>query len=102
MERAVNLLELKAVAVALLDSLIASSAEQSIPIDSKADFYWEVPPESLYSVKDQQQQLDVGRLSDDWEFIRPLASDPDGATPLALIHLASILRFVAEGTVPEK
>ena len=98
MEKAVNLIELKAVAIALLDSLISASAERAIPIDANADFYWEVPSESIYRVKDTQPQLDVGRLSDDWDFIRSLASNPDDATPFALIHLAPILRFIAEST----
>lgn len=95
MEREVSLLELKAVAVSLLDSLIYSSGKDTVVIDPNTDFYWEVPLESLYAVKTSQPQLDVGRLSDDWEFIRPIADDPQAATPLALIHLAPILRYLA-------
>lgn len=102
MERAVDLVELKAVANALLDSLISSSGEKSVPIPPNSDFYWEVPPDSLYCVNDTQPKLDVGRLSDDWDFIRPLASKPNDATPLALIHLAPIIRFIAEAGLKKK
>lgn len=96
----IDLEELKSVATALIDSLAQAGGERSIPIDPVADFYWEVPPESLYSVKGRQPTLDVGRLSDDWDLIRPIALDSTSATPLALIHLAPILRFLAERVKP--
>jgi hypothetical protein len=100
MGQEVNLRELKAVALALIDSAIDANGGPSVRIDSSADFYWEVPPESLYLVRDEQPKLDVGRLSDDWEFIRPIAADANGATPLALIHLAPLLRYLAERVKP--
>jgi len=91
----VKLTELRAVAMALMDSLIKEAPEGSVKIDDKADFYWEVPSDALYSVTKNQPQLDVGRLSDDWEFIRSIAESPSDATPLALIHLAPLLRALA-------
>jgi hypothetical protein len=94
--KGIDLGELKAVAVALIDSVIEQQGSQTMPIEPNADFYWEVPLEGLNEVKDKQPQLDVGRVSDDWEFIRSIASDRSAATPLALIHLAPVLRFLAQ------
>lgn len=102
MEKEVDLEELKAVAIALIDSAIRENKGGTVRIRSDADFYWEVPSDALYGVKGKQPQLDVGCLSDDWEFIRSMAQDPSGATPLALIHLAPILRFIGEGTNEKK
>ena len=96
MEKVVDLRELKAAAVSLIDTLIRLNGKDSITIDADADFYWEVPLDDLYSVKRDPPQLDVGRVSDDWEFIRPIASDPSAATPLALIHLAPVIRYLSD------
>jgi len=100
MERVVNLSELKAATMSLLDDLIRLHGSNTIAIDPNADFYWEVPTESLYSVNHDSPKLDVGRVSDDWEFIQPIAKDPGAATPLALIHLAPVLRYLAERVKP--
>lgn len=100
MERVVNLAELKVAAVALIDNLIQLHGKDTIAINPDADFYWEVPLEALYEVKGTQPQLDVGRVSDDWEFVRPVAADAGAATPLALIHLAPVLRYLSERVKP--
>ncbi len=100
MEKVVNLAELKAATVALLDSLIQLHGKDTVEISSDADFYWEVPLDALYAVKGNPPQLDVGRVSDDWEFVRPIATDAGAATPLALIHLAPVLRYLSERVKP--
>jgi len=100
MDQEVNLHELKTVALALIDSAISANNGPSVRIEPTSDFYWEVPSESLHVDRDEQPKLDVGRLADDWEFIRPIAADANAATPLALIHLAPLLRYLAERVKP--
>lgn len=68
---------------------------ERLPLKEDQDFYWEVPSDKLYDVK-ATPQLDIGRLSDDWEFLEPLARDKSQAIALMLIHVAPLLRHIGE------
>jgi hypothetical protein len=100
MEKVVNLAELRAATVALLDNLIELHGKETIAIDPDSDFYWEVPLDVLCKVKSDPPQLDIGRVSDDWEFVRPIATDASAATPLVLLHLAPVLRYLSARAKP--
>jgi hypothetical protein len=65
-------------------------------VELGSDLYWDMPEEALYNVVDQPQELDVGRLSDDWEFVSKLLEED--ATPLAyqLTEVAPLLRRLGE------
>ncbi|EDF8720540.1 hypothetical protein MKU92_004784 [Salmonella enterica] len=34
-----------------------------------ADYYWDVPSKDIYNVYDEPEQLDIGQLSEDYEFL---------------------------------
>ena len=95
MQNEIDLEELRLATNALFDALVQERGKR-VAISSVEDFYWEVPLECLNKIRDQQPQLDVGRLTDDWGFVRPIAEDKSIATPLALIHIAPLLRFLAQ------
>lgn len=96
MAKEIDLEALKAIAVALIDSAARALRSDRIRLDDDQDFYWEVPLELQHSIKSgPPPTLDVGRLSDDWDFIKGLTSDPEDATPLSLLHLAPILNHLA-------
>lgn len=95
MQAEIQLAELKAVVNALLDRLIAETEAGVVKISEERDYYWEVPAKNLFLVHTQPAQLDIGRLSDDWTFLRPLLLDRQQAFPLMLMHIAPILRYLS-------
>ena len=96
MENEIDLLAIKQVANAILDHAINDLKIKKLAIREDQDFYWEVPSDRLYEVKKEQPQLDVGRLSDDWELLAPIIDDKHQAVALMLIHLAPLLKFIGE------
>jgi len=91
----IRLAELKAVVDAIFDRLIAESKTGVAALSDDSDFYWEVPAKSLYSVGNEPKELEVGRLSDDWEFLLPLLQDKQQAFPLMLMHVAPLMRYLS-------
>ena len=81
---------------AILDHIVFDLGIKKLTPKEDRDFYWEVPSDRLYAVKDTQPQLDVGRLSDDWDFLLALPADRRQAVALMLIHVAPLLRFIGE------
>jgi hypothetical protein len=67
---------------------------EKLAIKGDQDFYWDVPTGELYAVKKAQPQLDVGRLSDDWDFLKAILND--GRVSLMLIHVAPLLRYIGQ------
>ncbi|MGB8665085.1 MAG: hypothetical protein WCD24_10050 [Serratia inhibens] len=65
----------------------------SVPLD--ADFYWNVPSETIYDPYNEPSQLDIGQLEDDYEML--LNAESKGKlVGYNLKNLSSILRYIAE------
>ena len=92
----IKLSELEAILAALVHQLFVEFPDGVVSISDENDYYWHVPMDELNRMDSQPQKLDVGRLSDDWEFLRPLLKNKGQVFPLMMIHLAPILRHVAE------
>jgi hypothetical protein len=92
----IDLIALKQAVNQILDHIVHDLGIKTLPIPAESDYYWEVPSDTLHSVKSSQPQLDIGRLSDDWEFLLKMLETPNGAVALMLIHLAPILRYLGE------
>jgi hypothetical protein len=88
--------ELKKAIDAIFDHIDRDLKVEKLKLKQDQDFYWEVPTEKLYAVKEASPQLDVGRLSDDWEFLEGITKDKGQAVALMLIHVAPLLRHIAE------
>lgn len=88
--------DLKKVTDAIFDHIINDLKIEKFTIEEKKDFYWNVPSDKLFAVTDPQPQLDVGRLSDDWEFLEPILKDKIQAVALMMMHVAPLLRHMGE------
>jgi hypothetical protein len=88
--------ELKRAIDAIFDHIGRDLKIEKLKLKEDQDFYWEVPSDKLHAVKEAPPKLDVGRLSDDWEFLESIAKDKDQAVALMLIHVAPLLRYIGE------
>lgn len=66
---------------------------KSVVLDK--DYYWNIPLDVLYDPDAGQIEHECGQLYDDLEFIEQV-DDADEAVPYLFIHLAPLLRFLAE------
>jgi hypothetical protein len=90
----IDLVALRKITNAIFDHLIGEVGTERVAVESERDFYWDVPDDKLFAVSDPQPTLDVGRLSDDWEFLQGILMNKDEAVGLMLIHVAPLLRYV--------
>jgi hypothetical protein len=81
---------------AIFDHISNDLKIEKLTVKDDQEFYWEVPSDKLYAVKEVPSQLDVGRLRDDWEFLESVAKDKDQAVALMLIHVAPLLRHIGQ------
>lgn len=92
----IDLVALKDGLNAVLDHIIKISDTKHIAIVPEKDYYWDIPTEHLYSVSGGQPKADIGRLTDDWDFVQQMLRDKDTAVGAMLLHLAPLLRRVGE------
>lgn len=59
------------------------------------DFYWAIPDKGLYEMANKPDDLEVGSLIDDIEFVASASTDKESAIPLNLLHLAPILKALS-------
>ncbi len=90
----IELEKLKVITNQLLDHLRDDLKIEKIDLDE--DYYWNVPTSDLYDPRSKPSELDLGQLSDDWEFLLKTLDDKDQAVSLMLTHLAPLLRYIGE------
>ncbi|MGF6494367.1 hypothetical protein ABIE56_002558 [Luteibacter sp. 621] len=91
--------ELKKLIVAALDHVVADLGVTTFQLDGSEDFYWEVAAAEMWDMQNASPKIHVGSLMDDCEFaMRTAAAMAHGIPPdpYSLIHVAPLLRFVAE------
>lgn len=88
--------DLKKVTDAIFDHIINDLKIEKFTIQDDKDFYWDVPSDKIFAVKESQPGLEVGRLSDDWEFLEPILKDRAQAVALMMMHVAPLLRSMGE------
>ncbi len=81
---------------AVLDHLVEDLGLEKIEIDQSSDFYWDCPAPEMYNVSRQPAELDVGRLSDDVDFVRSIKRGQSFDASYNLVHIAPLLRYIAE------
>ena len=96
MTELLELRDLKRVIDAIFDHMLDELKIERVAIDTGVDLYWEVPSAALYDVKANLPELSIGRLSDDWEFLRRILTNSDEALAIMLTHAAPLLRHVGE------
>ena len=93
---AVDISDFKKVLNIILNHVEEDLGIRQVEIDSSEDFYWDVTDDSLNEVSGGKPSCDIGRLSDDWEFLQPILNNPEQGVALTLIHAAPLLRYLAK------
>lgn len=62
-------------------------------IELDYDLYWDIDPQQLHDLDAKPETLDIGQLSDDFEFLASI-KERDEAVSLLFVHLAPILKAV--------
>lgn len=88
--------EIKQVIDAVFDHILDDLKIETLTINGEVDFYWEVPNDTLFDAKNDPPELSIGRLSDDWDFLRRILDNPTEASSLMLTHAAPLLRYLGE------
>jgi hypothetical protein len=86
---------LKAAVDAVLDHLVEDLGVEHVQIEDTEDYYWDCGaadrrPES------KPADPEIGRLSDDADFVKLIKRDESGAASYNLVHIAPLLRFIGE------
>ena len=90
----INLRELQQATNRLFDHIIKTRGVENVEL--RQNFYWTVPTEQLYDVKNDLKQPDVGSLYDDWEFVQSLTQDTTEPVAFQLTEVAPLLRYIGE------
>jgi len=81
---------------AVLDHLINDLGIEKVSIEDNTDLYWHCPASELYDVSKKPIGLDIGRLKDDADFMRMIQRGQSGDISYNLVHIAPLLRYIAE------
>lgn len=71
-----------------------ANEEELTHVDLDKDYYWSIDDEELYEVSRQPQNLGLGQLYDDWEFLEGMLKDGSECRPM-LEHVSALLRYIA-------
>jgi hypothetical protein len=85
--------DLRQVVNRILDFIDKDLGMAVVPLER--DYYWSIPEDTLYAMKQEPAQLDCGSLRDDLDFVRSAQRNPEEALPLVLLHVAPLLRALA-------
>lgn len=66
---------------------------QSVELED--DLYWSLPYEVRHNMNETPVPPHTGNLFDDYDFVVPIATDPDQALPLMFEHIAPLLSALA-------
>jgi hypothetical protein len=80
--------------VAAVFSVLRDGGVETLDIDD--GYYWNIPAEELQNFPGPPRDLDIGDLSEDWEFLSAHARQPDFAGGAPLRWLASVLRSAGD------
>ena len=81
---------------AVLDHLINDLGLTSISIDDNSDYCWHCPSQEIHNMSRRPEGLDIGRLSDDVDFVKLIQRGQSGDVSYNLVHVAPLLRYIAE------
>ncbi|WP_328670112.1 hypothetical protein OG905_15710 [Streptomyces sp. NBC_00322] len=90
----VSIAELRESFDVLLRHVEAVTAGDAVILDK--DYFWSVPPDELYDVYTEPDDLTIGQLSESWQHLRDLRADQDRATANHLVWLADVLRAIGQ------
>jgi hypothetical protein len=80
----------------VLDHVINDLGLEKIDVEGSSDYYWHCPASEIHDMSKRPIGLDVGSLSDDVDFVNLISRGHSGDVAYNLIHVASLLRYIAE------
>lgn len=93
LEMEINIFQLKEVIDLVLDHIIKVRGVEFCELEN--EFYWNIPSPDVYEPK-KPEELDIGSLSDDLEFVLKLLENNSQPVAYQLTHLAPLLRYLGE------
>jgi len=85
---------LRSVTNRIFDHIVRDLGVTSVPIDKSTDLYWAVDPDDWQAMDKRPQQLGVGRLADDLDFVNLELDQNDPPPALLLMHIAPLLQYL--------
>ncbi|MDX3770705.1 hypothetical protein OG963_02705 [Streptomyces sp. NBC_01707] len=76
---------------------IEASAGSAVALEH--DYFWSVPGDELYDVANEPRTITIGQLSESWQHLEDLLSDPNRAVDHHLVWLADVLRAIGQPAV---
>lgn len=92
----IDIRSLKEAVNAILDHLTDDLGIRTLAIEKGDDFYWECPARERFDTSRQPLGLEVGQLSDDVDFAGKVFRGQSGDATYNLVHIAPLLRYIAE------
>lgn len=92
----INLQEVRTALNAVLDHLTNDLKLSTVEIDPERNLYWHVPVNEVYDMSKAPQGMDVGKLSDDSDFVKLIRRGEAGDAAYNLVHIAPLLRYIGE------
>ena len=81
------------------DILISHLEEHGIfELEIVEDYYWETPQDTRYDNLTPPIELDVGRLTDDIQEVKRIATGKTPAIGFGLVWLSTVLRRIGESS----
>lgn len=81
---------------AVLDHLINDLKLSTVEIDPQKNRYWHVPVTEVHEMSKAPKGVDVGKLSDDFDFVKLISRGEAGDIAYNLVHIAPLPRYVGE------
>jgi len=60
------------------------------------DLYWNIPEENLYNVYEEPNNLTIGSLAEDWNFLQDIVLNKREILDFDLNKISIILRYLSE------
>ena len=92
----INLQVIRSALNTVLDHLTNDLKLSSVEIDPETNLYWHVPISELYDMSKAPKGVDVGKLSDDFDFVKFIRHGEAGDVAYNLVHIAPLLRYIGE------
>ena len=92
----IDLKVLRSAIDAILDHLIEDLGIEKVEIEDDHDYYWHCPASEVHDMAKKPVGIDVGRLSDDIDFVKLIQRGQSADVSFNLVHVAPLLRYIAE------
>ncbi|MFI9227728.1 hypothetical protein [Streptomyces rimosus] len=70
--------------------------ERVLRVDKEA--FWSIPSNEAYEAYSEPQELTIGMISESWDRLEDMLSDPDRVVGYGFVWLAEVLRAIGDET----